>query len=121
MVQTLYMGTQLCHTYRSCQLKMVVQAKNADGITFRMLQHLQEFSYEFVYRAGNKHANADGLSRMKEEEPEWEPGEKEQVTGQCLEPQEIEEGLQRVRESCAMVDAITVTIDDKNGEGVVTT
>ena len=95
--------------------------QNADGMTFRMLQHLQEFNYEIVHRAGNKHANADGLSRMTEEEPEWEPGEKEQVTGQCPEPQEIEEALKRVRERCAMVDAITETIDDENEEGVAIT
>ena len=75
MVQTLYMGTQLCHTYRSCQPKMVIQAKYRRH-DFRMLQHLQEFNYEIVHRAGDKHANEDGLSRMTEEEPEWEPGEK---------------------------------------------
>ena len=34
--------------------------QNADGMTFRMLQHLQEFNYEIVNRAGNKQANADG-------------------------------------------------------------
>ena len=95
--------------------------QNADGMTFRMLQHLQEFNYEIVHRAGNKHANADGLSRMTEEEPEWEPGEKEQVTGQCPEPQEIEEALKKVRERCAMVDAITETIDDENEEGIAIT
>ena len=61
------------------------------------------------------------LSRMTKEEPEWEPGKKEQVTGQCPEPQDIEEALKRVRERCAMVDAITETIDDKNVEGVAIT
>ena len=92
--------------------------QNADGMTFRMLQRLQEFNYEIVHRAGNKHANADGLSRMTEEEPECELGEKEQVTGLCPEPQEIEEARKSVRERCAMVDAITKTIDDGNEEGV---
>ena len=37
--------------------------QNADEMTFRMLQKLQEFNYEFVHRAGEKHGNTDGLSR----------------------------------------------------------
>ena len=86
-----------------------------------MLQHLQQFNYEIVHRAGNKNANADGLSRMTEEEPEWEPGEKEQLTGQCPEPQEIEVALKRVRERCALVDAITENIDDENEERIAIT
>ena len=61
------------------------------------------------------------LSRMTEEEPEWEPGEKEQLTGKCPETQDIEEALKRVRERCAMVYAITQTIDDENVEGVTIT
>ena len=32
--------------------------QNADGMTFRMLQHLQEFNYEIVHRARKKYANA---------------------------------------------------------------
>ena len=82
-----------------------------------MLQSLQEFSFKIVHGAGNEHANADGLSRMTEEEPEWEPGEK-QVTGQCPEPQEIEVAMKMVRERCAMVDSITETKDDRNEEEV---
>ena len=58
---------------------------------------------------------------MTEEEPDWEPGEKEQVTGQCPKPQEIEEALKRVRECCAIVYAITETIHDENEEGVAIT
>ena len=48
-------------------------------------------------------------------------GRKEQVTGQCPEPQEIEAALKRVREHCAMVDATTETIDDESEDGVATT
>ena len=32
--------------------------QNADGMTFRMLQYLQEFNYAIVHRAGKKYANA---------------------------------------------------------------
>ena len=51
--------------------------QNSDGMTFRMLQHVQEYDFTIVHRAGAKHANADGLSRQTEDEVEW----KEKGTG----------------------------------------
>ena len=39
-----------------------------------------------VHRAGTKYGNADGLSRMLEEGPDWMPGEKEKLFGSCPEP-----------------------------------
>ena len=90
-----------CHTYRSRQLKLVVQAKCRrrdiqNAPTFARVQ-LQNFSSR-----SNEHANADGLSRMTEEETEWERGKKEQVTGQCPDSQEIEVFLKKFRDRCAM-------------------
>ena len=58
----------------------------------------------------------DGLSQMTEEEPEWEPGEKEQEMVLCPEPRELEVARKKIREHCAMVDAVTETLDDENEE-----
>ena len=48
---------------------MTFKQKETDGMTFRMQQQLQEFDFNVVHRAGVKHGNADGLSRMLEEGP----------------------------------------------------
>ena len=55
-------------------LQWLFKQKEPDGMTFRMQQQLQEIDFN---RAGAKHGNADGLSRMLEEGPDWMPGEKE--------------------------------------------
>ena len=60
--------------------------QDADGMTFQMIQKLQEFDFMFVHRGGNQHGNADGLSRRTSEEPDWAPGEREELTGSCPEP-----------------------------------
>ena len=44
---------------------------------------MQEFDFEVVHRAGAKHGNADGLSRILEEGPDWQPGEKEEAFSPC--------------------------------------
>ena len=68
--------------------------QNSDGQTFRMLQHLQEYDFQVVHRAGNRHANAGGLSRMLEDElPEWQPGKLEEALGTCPEPKSLEKAL----------------------------
>ena len=92
--------------------------QNADGMTFRMLQVLQEFEFEVVHRAGNKHANADGLSRMIEEEPEWRPGEKEELMGDCPEPCSLENALSRLKDQCCVVNAVSAS-DDNLTDAVV--
>ena len=51
--------------------------QNADGMTFRMVQKLQEYDYQIVHRPGDKHCNADGLSRRPNDVPLWLPGEEE--------------------------------------------
>ena len=75
--------------------------QNADGMTFRMLQKLQEFDYEFVHRAGEKHGNADGLSRQIPDEriPGWLDGELEQLVQPEPESCSMKEAIQRVKQS----------------------
>ena len=59
-----------------------------------MLHFLQEYDFQVVHRAGNKHANADGLSRMLEDElPDWQPGKREEALGVCPEAKNLEEAL----------------------------
>ena len=48
--------------------------KNADGLTFRMVQRTQEYDYKIVYRPGEKHNTVDGLSGFPKETPEWKIG-----------------------------------------------
>ena len=59
-----------------------------------MLQHLQEYNFQVVFRAGNRDANADGLSRMLEDElPDWQPGERKEALGVCPVAKTLEEAL----------------------------
>ena len=53
--------------------------QNADGMTFRMIQKMQEYNYRIVHRPGEKHCNADGLSRRPNERPKWKEGEEEEL------------------------------------------
>ena len=55
--------------------------QNADGMTFRMIQKLQEYDYKIVHRAGQHHCKADGLSGRPNDVPEWMPGEEEDLRG----------------------------------------
>ena len=67
--------------------------QNADGMTFRMIQKMQEYNYRIVHRPGEKHCNADGLSRRPNEKPEWKEGEEEELRGQIPEFQTMEKAL----------------------------
>ena len=78
-------------------LQWLFKQKDPDGMTFRMQQQLQEFEFQVVHRAGNKHGNADGLSRMLEQGPDWLPGEREEAFGPCPELVSLEEALRRVK------------------------
>ena len=87
-------------------------------MTFRMLHQLQEFDFNVVHRAGAKHGNADGLSRMLEEGPDWMPGEKEKAFGSCPEPISLEEALQEASQH--RVETVTMVSDeteDRRGVG----
>ena len=85
--------------------------QNSDGMTFRMLQALQEFDFEVVHRPGNKHGNADGLSRQPTEEPTWKEGEQESATGTCPEAKTIDDALAEIRKHHDQVQIIHTDID----------
>ena len=72
--------------------------QNADGMTFRMVQKLQEYDYTIVHRPGAKHVNADGLSRREDPKENWKEGELEALLGHCPEPTSFEEALEEVRD-----------------------
>ena len=46
-------------------------------MTFRMVQKLREYDYQIVHRPGDKHCNANGLSRIHNDVPQWLPREEE--------------------------------------------
>ena len=71
-----------------------------------MQQQLQEFDFNVVHRAGAKHGNADGLSRMLEEGPDWMPGEKEKAFGSCPEPMPLDLALQKAKQH--QVETVTM-------------
>ena len=53
--------------------------QNADGMTFRMIQKMQEYIYRIVHRPGENFCNADGLNSRPNEKPEWKEGEEEEL------------------------------------------
>ena len=87
-------------------LQWLFRQKEPDGMTFRMQQQLQEFDFNVVHRAWAKHGNADGLSRMLEEGPDWMPGEKENAFGSCPEPMSLELALQKAKQH--QVETVTM-------------
>ena len=67
--------------------------QNADGMTFQTIQKMQEYNYQKVHRPGEKHCNADGLSRRPNEKPEWKEGGEEELRSQYPEFQTMEKAL----------------------------
>ena len=67
--------------------------QNADGMTSRMFQKMQEYNYRIVRRPGEKQCNADGLKRRPNEKPEWKEVEEEELRGQIPEFQTMEKAL----------------------------
>ena len=67
--------------------------QNAEGMTFRMLQKMQEYNYRIVHRPEDKHCNADGLNGRPNEKPDWKEGEEEELRGQTPEFQTMEKAL----------------------------
>ena len=58
-----------------------------------MIQKMQEYNYRIVHRPGEKHCNAYGLSRRRNEKPEWKKGEEEELRGQISEFQTMEKAF----------------------------
>ena len=58
-----------------------------------MIQKMQEYNYRIFHRPGEKHCNADGLSRRPNEKLEWKEGEKEVLGGQIPEFPTMEKAL----------------------------
>ena len=81
--------------------------QNADGMTYRMIEVLQEFDFQEVHRPGEKHGNADALSRQTTREPEWQEGEEEAFTGSCPEPTNLETAIAKLREPEVFLLSIT--------------
>ena len=73
-------GTQCIVRQDHANLQWLFRQK-ADGMTFRMIPKMQEYDYRIVDRPGEKHNNADGLSRRPNEKPEWKMGEEEELRG----------------------------------------
>ena len=63
--------------------------QTADGMTFQMIQKMQEYKYRIAHRSAVKHVNADRLSRRPNEKTEWEDGDEEDLRGQIPEFQTI--------------------------------
>ena len=88
--------------------------QNADGMTFRLIQKRQKYNYRIAYRPGEKHCNADGLSRRPNEKPEWKGGEEEELRGQIPEFQTMEKAL-----GGAQADLNSGSSSKKKNDGVI--
>ena len=67
--------------------------QNGDGMTFRLIQKMQEFNYRIVHRPGEKHCNDDGFSRRPNEKPQWKDGKEEKLRGLIPEFQTMEKAI----------------------------
>ena len=70
--------------------------QNKDGMIFRMLQRLQDFEFQVVHRPGDKHGNADGLSRQCSIIPELTEAKRLVMFGSCLSANSLEEAFVRI-------------------------
>ena len=86
--------------------------QNADGMTFRMIQKMQEYNYRIVRRPGEKHCNADRLSRSPNEKPEWKEGEEEELRCQIPDFQTMEKALGGAQEDLKSGSSSKNKIDD---------
>ena len=56
-------GTRFCIRTDHAPLRFVVQAKDPEGQLARWIDYLSTFDFEIQYRPGQRHLNADALSR----------------------------------------------------------
>ena len=71
--------------------------QNNDGMIFRMLQKLQEFDFQVVHRSGEKHGNADGLSRQSSNTPEISVEEQKELFGDCPAAETLNDALGHIQ------------------------
>ena len=112
-------GVQFVLRTDHSSLQWLFKQKDPDGMTFRMQQQLQEFDFQVVHRTGSKHGNADGLSRMWEEGPDWLPGEMEEAVGPCPQAVSLEEALRRVSRPQSETVAALDNGQDEGGDEVI--
>ena len=62
-----------------------------------MLQRLQELDFQVVHRPGDKHGNADGLSRQCSITPELTESERLVMFGSCPSANSLEDALGRIK------------------------
>ena len=67
--------------------------QNNDEMIFRMLQRMQEFDFQVVHRPGDKHWNADRLSRQCSITPELTEAERLDMFGSCPSANSLEGAL----------------------------
>ena len=85
-----------------------------------MIQKLQEFNFTIVDRPGNKHVNADGLSRREEDIPEWQKEAKEALRGQTPEVLPLELALEESERKLANTCNVVRTRDANHQGGYLT-
>ena len=85
-------GTQFVPRTDHASLQWLFR-QNDDGMIFRMLQRLQEFDFQVVHRPGEKHRNADGLSRQCSITPELTEAERLVMFGSCPSTNSLEDAL----------------------------
>ena len=88
-------GTQFVLRTDHASLQWLFRQNN-DGRIFRMLQRLQEFNFQVVHRPGDKHGNADGLSRQCRITPELTEAERQAMFGSCPSANSLEDALGRI-------------------------
>ena len=94
-VQALHWGTQFVLRTDHASLQWLFEQNN-DGMIFRMLQTLQEFDFQVVHRPGDKHGNADGLSRQCSITLELTEAERLHMLGKCPSANSLVEALGRI-------------------------
>ena len=70
--------------------------QNNDGIIFRMPQRLQDFDFQVLHRPGDKHGNADELSRQCSITPGLTEAERLVMFGSCPSAKSLEDALGRI-------------------------
>ena len=86
--------------------------QNAYGMTYKMTEVLQELDFRVVHRPGEKHGNADALSRQTTREAEWQEGEEGATTGSCPEPMNLETAYAKLREPELFLLSITENLEE---------